>query len=351
MKKSCQFVLLFFAAGIFSVYSSAQSYTVTDLGSLAPGGIVDVSFGYALNSLGEVVGSSYTPQGLIHAFLWTPASGISDLGTFGGQTSIAWGINDSQQVVGQADLASGFTHAFLRTSRQGMQDLGTLGGPSSYAHAINRLGQVVGEAFRADGNDHAFLWTQAGGMIDLGTLGGSQSVAYAVNDLGQVVGSSSTAGEGSTHAFLWTQQRGMRDLGVIKSYLGSLALGINHLGQVVAYSGTMELYQYTYGFEWNSSQGRRGIPFFPGSIQTFPMGINDANVVTGQFNDSQGFANAFVYSKAAGIHNLNQFISASSGWTLSIGTAISQLQQITGYGIVLTNGVYLNHAYLLTPQP
>jgi len=52
-------------------------------------------------------------------------------------------------------------------------DLGTLGGDSSVAAVINGAGQVAGDSLTATGDTHAFSWTQAGGMVDLGTLGGS----------------------------------------------------------------------------------------------------------------------------------------------------------------------------------
>ena len=95
-----------------------------------------------------------------------------------------------------------------------MVDLGTLGGDSSVAEAVNDFGQVVGASDISGGAHHAFLWTLAGGMIDLGTLGGDFSGTVAVNDRGQVIGSSTTP-SGQTHAFLWTQSGGMIDLGTL----------------------------------------------------------------------------------------------------------------------------------------
>ena len=69
-----------------------------------------------------------------------------------------------------------------------MTDLGTLGGNYSLAHGINNSGQVVGESATANGYYHAFLYS-SGTMTDLGTLGGSRSGAWCINASGQVVGS------------------------------------------------------------------------------------------------------------------------------------------------------------------
>lgn len=348
MKKPRPFAGVLLAICTLASLSAAQTFTVTDLGSLALGGTVDVSYGRALNSLGQVAGSSYTPSLVQHAFFWTKTSGMQDLGTFGGQNSTAWGINDSSQVIGEADLANGFTHAFLWTQAQGMQDLGTFSSGSSYAYAINNAGQVVGEATVTPTTVHAFLWTATGGMTDLGTLGGSNSTATAINDLGQVVGYSNIAGDTNSHAFLWTPQHGMQDLGTARSYDASYALGINNNSLIAGYSGTTVLFQYTWGILWTNAHGGKRIPFMPGSIQNFPMAINNLNQITGEFNDNQGNSTAFLYSTANGMKNLNQAISSTSGWLLAIGTAINRNQQITGWGTVTLNNNLVNHAFLLT---
>lgn len=65
-----------------------------------------------------------------HAFRWTPAGGLQDLGLTTGDDSIAAAISaDQSVVVGEATDANGFWRAFRWSASTGMVDIGTLGGP------------------------------------------------------------------------------------------------------------------------------------------------------------------------------------------------------------------------------
>ncbi|HWY23232.1 MAG TPA: hypothetical protein VNX26_18540 [Candidatus Acidoferrum sp.] len=330
--------------------AAGQHYGVTDVGSLDPGGVLDISYGGGINSSGEVVGSSYTAALVLHAYVWTKKDGIRDLGTFGGSSSAAYAINDFGTVVGQADLASGLFHAFSWTGSGGMQDLGTLGGSESAAFAINNHGQVVGNAFTATGLSHAFLWTTGNGMQDLGTLGGDSSTAYAINSYGEVVGSSQLPNNSGVHAFLWTSSKGMQDLGTINGYNYSSAYGINDSSRVVGYVGLTQAFTYTFGFLWSSAHHLNSLGFLEGGTQTFAVGINSFGAVVGSFNDAFGVSYAFMWTKPDGMRDLNFMIPQNSGWILSQASAINSVGQITGSGPVLSSGNYTNHAFLLTPK-
>lgn len=172
----------------------------SDLGALAGG---NWSSAYAINNAGTVVGYGNIGNGTFRGFVWTPALGMEELGTFGGSNSYATGINSSGEVVGHASLSNGYEHAFLEVGGV-MTDLGSLGGGSSYAYGINDSGTVVGYSWVAGGDEpHAFIYMN-GVMLDLNALipkgsGWELLEAYGINNAGEIVGEG--LWNGQAHAF------------------------------------------------------------------------------------------------------------------------------------------------------
>lgn len=181
----------------FQSRTPASQFQIVDLGTL--GGDSSVAFG--LSQTNRVVGVSRTATGELHAFFWTPTQGgMQDLGTLGGDFSVAYAINGNDFIVGQSATASGELHAFLTSPGQTMTDLGTLGGDYSIALGLNIRNEVVGLSRTTSGELHGFLWTQANGMRDLGTLGGDYSVGYGIDSYGAIAGYARTSA-GQLHAF------------------------------------------------------------------------------------------------------------------------------------------------------
>jgi probable HAF family extracellular repeat protein len=176
--------------------------TAVDLGTL--GG---QSWANAINDSGQIVGISFTPSGVGHAFVWQNGV-MTDIGTATQGPTEAMAINNSGDVVGQmwsrqcpcGTDPSPPSRAVLWRQGQ-LVDLGTLGGTSSWATAINKAGQVVGASFTTSGHTHAFVW-QKGVMSDLGALDGVYSVADDITDSGVVIGRSETR-DGKVHAVRW----------------------------------------------------------------------------------------------------------------------------------------------------
>jgi probable HAF family extracellular repeat protein len=302
--------------------------SIVDLGTL--GG--DSATAYAVNGLGQVVGTSNTEPGssacaacaIRHAFLWD-AGKMTDLGA---RTGAATGINDAGQIVGIYSKPEGDTSGFLYslgvTTPMGQVPhgavtaidnagqmagnlpadgasvrqaflwnsgkvtmLGALGGSGSEARAINDLGQVVGSAWlKGDSAIHAFIYSGAG-LTDLGTLGGKNSQALGINNAGQVVGASQTAGGWLVHAFMW-DARVMTDLGA-GGAMESGAEAINNLGQIVGWATTPA--GQPHAVLWNHGKMvdlNELAPVPSGTVLEKATGINDAGGIA--VNASNGRA-------------------------------------------------------------
>jgi probable HAF family extracellular repeat protein len=213
------------------VLCSAQSYTVTDLGTL--GG--SESIATAINASGEITGGATNASGSYHAFLYKNGS-MTDLGTLGGPSSQGQSINQSGEIAGYAQLPPGPTagwpprrvsfysaftdskgtmtalgspggeaYAINDSGQIAGQDggayfysggtftnLGNLGGGTTQVEGINDTGEVVGYSYLADGDFRGFYWIH-GTMTALGTLGGDWSQAYAINNSGQITGTAYTS--------------------------------------------------------------------------------------------------------------------------------------------------------------
>jgi probable HAF family extracellular repeat protein len=208
-----------------------------DLGAVDP--IVSQSSGAAINSAGQVAGSSFVVIGehfaYPHAMRADPGAGMTDLGTLGGHDSTAYLINEAGMVAGEARVTGeSFNHGFVsRAGGAGIVDIGTLGGDESTPYALNARGQLVGASTMAGERSlHAFLY-QDGAMRDLGTLGGNYSSAQAINDAGEIAGMSTPGADQPGHLFLW-REGAMTDLGLPGNAVGSsAATAINAAGQIL----------------------------------------------------------------------------------------------------------------------
>ncbi|HZK80771.1 MAG TPA: hypothetical protein VFC46_06875 [Humisphaera sp.] len=201
-----------------------------DLGTL--GG--SSSFAYSINDSDTIVGGSFIRgDKLVHAFEWTPISGMKDIGTLGGGFSLAYAITAAGKVAGYSTNSHGQNHAFLYDGK--IHDLGTLSGATrSVAYAINATGQIAGSA-TVKNNEHAVLYS-GGKFSDLGTLGGISSWAYGINRSATIVGVSTIKGSSTTHAFEYRAGK-MYDLNSLidpaSGWTLLAASAVNDAGQIV----------------------------------------------------------------------------------------------------------------------
>jgi probable HAF family extracellular repeat protein len=140
----------------------------------------------------------------------------TDLGNLGGAlNNLAHDINNRGQVVGESDLAGDqTTHAFLWTAATKMQDLGTVNDAVdndsfSLGLGINDKGQIVGVSANADFSIIRGFIRQNGTLVDLNTLvSGTTSLdlmtACSINSRGEIIGIGFDPNTGDIHAYLAT---------------------------------------------------------------------------------------------------------------------------------------------------
>jgi probable HAF family extracellular repeat protein len=339
---------------------------LTDLGAL-PG--VNSSAVNWVNAWGMAAGVSsngaidpLTGGPEAHAVLWRNGQ-IRDLGTLGGNESVAAAVNNWGQVTGWAANATpdpfsmaGWgtqTRAFLWQG-SAMRDLGTLGGPDSFAVYVNDGGQVAGWSYTnaianaATGvpTQDPFLW-QDGRVRDLGSFGGTLAFVGGLNNSGEVVGQSNLAGDIQYHPFLWDGGT-LKDLGTLGGDNGS-AIALNDAGVVAGEAnlatpcpgcGEPQVY---HPFLWKDGV-MTDLGVVPGDRCGFAWGINARNQVVGASGVCHGGVDAFLWENGT-IVNLNTQV-ASSALHLTYAWWINDRGEIAGTG-VLPNGN--QHAVLLIP--
>lgn len=184
---------------------------------------------YAINDEGQAAGTtgdcaSFNYTSLIylntaHAVLWQ--NGVAtDLGNLGGTANIfnyAHDINNSGEVVGGADavvMGNETSHAFLWTAATKMQDLGVVGGDFySVALGINNGGQIVGLSVNQNFTALRAFIRKNGVLVDLNSLvsdnpGGLYlATGCSITSDGSIIGIA-IDGNGVTHGYLATPVNG-----------------------------------------------------------------------------------------------------------------------------------------------
>ena len=221
----------------------------------------------------------------VHAFTWTEAGGIVDIGTLGGTRARALAV-DGDRVVGFSTLAGdAVTHAFSWTPTEGMRDLGTLGGNSSSASGVSG-DEVVGQSRIASGETHAFRWTPAGGMEDLGTLEDYIGSAALGVDEGLVAGHSTREEARDRRPVAWTPEGDIID---IVADLDVRVFGLSRAvrdGVVVGNYSTAD--DPRRAFAWTSADGRVDLPIPEEFDESFAAATSAGQVVGGLVGDFGG---------------------------------------------------------------
>lgn len=307
-------------------------YVIDDLGSL--GGFFTLPV--AINEAGDVAGSAQTSAFDYHAFVYTDAAGIRDLGTFNGTGwSQAFDINNARHMTGYFTRSNGSIGAFLYGDDIGTIEIGSPADAAAInARSLNDADQVTGTS-NVSGAVHAFIWSAALGTRDIGTLPGGVSNGQRINARGQVVGQSSVNADPNFpvyRAFRYAEGTGMQDLGTLPGTPRSASSGaaINLDGDVVGTSSDPGL-AIGRGFLYTDAGGMQDLGTLGGRNSSARF-INDNGAVVGSADLPSAQQHPFLYTRSAGMVDLNTLIDAATGWTLFTAEAINNHGTIVGIG-------------------
>ncbi len=306
------------------------------LGILGTG---DLSWAFDVSADGRtVVGSSqYGAIGvssLMQAFVWTKATGQVALGDLnGGQlSSLGQAVSaDGSVVVGETE-----GHAFRWTAAGGMEDLGEWFALGVSADGATLVGyQEVPFVGRV-----GVRWTRAGGLEDLGSLPGNTVDAFLADasaDGTTLLGQSMT-GNFDVQPTLWTASAGLVGLGDLPGGLiYAVGAGISDDGSVAAgwaiSDGGLE------AFRWTSVTGL--VSLDPAGSQQFTSiahGISANGELIAGYAEQVG--DAAIWDEEHGFRSVRALLAGHAvdlgGWGLSEATAVERTQDaiiVVGYGV------------------
>ena len=321
------------ATGLWLAASSAEAWTIVDLGGQMSCGDYGASAG--LNDSGQVVGCGTAPDGGAGALIWSPGAGGQVLGHFYDYGfSVGTGINNSGQVAGTSSY-----QPFLWSAGTMANLCNTPGCVSGTAAGINDSGQVVGSYSDVNSSLAGFL--SSGGVTQrlAGLPGGTFAAAQAINNSGLIAGYGDGVGADGVsrvYAMLWSGST-VQSLGMLPNGYGSQAYGINNLGQVVGAAPTQD---GGGAFLWSSDTGMQNLGSLYQGGQSEAYGVNDFGQVIGY---ADGDVVLWSNGKLIDLSLLPEV--QASGWWLTKATGINNAGQIVGTGWL--NGEQRN--FLLSP--
>jgi probable HAF family extracellular repeat protein len=306
------------------MYSQIR-YTVIDLGLSR--------VGTSMNDLGHVVGRQ-TISGQVHGFIWK--NGVTaDLGVL----TFPNDINNKDQVVGVSRLTPSVETASL-WQNDSVVILGTLtGGAQSRANRINDSGQVVGWSQTSSGSA-LFLW-QHGVMTGLPITEDPEADGIANN--GHIVGTHVVQIDSVSRfsrAFIFRNGT-LTNLEIPPGSLTTTARASNDSDAVVAISSGVGGFSQAY--YWRNG-GVTLINTLGGNLCDV-RDLNNFGQAVGTARDAANRDHPYIW-KAGVLTDLNTMIDPSSGWTITIPTAINNRGEVLATGV--RNGQL--HLILLTTR-
>ena len=270
------------------------------------------------------------------AIPYNSVRGINDAGDIlatAGQNSIAYGLPNQLQTISlpfstnytepsginnNGDIVGGYARTF--TNYQGflihngaLTTINAPGASTTFLSAINDLGQIVGFTNGANG----FLLS-SGIYTPINVPGAAETYPEGINNAGEVVGWYGLNGV-NEGAYLFTEKNGVYTTPSLPAFFPSGSpivfegLGISNNGQIVGFYDAP-----TGGQGFIDSDGVFTSFNVPGSLVTFPEGINDSGQIAGNYAPTGASEYGFVATPVPGARYA---LVAPAGWFLLCGSS------------------------------
>lgn len=277
-----------------------------------------------LNDAGQIAGSSTTGLGVEHAFVWSPGSGILDIGLGGASGGYSEALAINNRGVATGIFPQGGFVAFRWSAASGIESLGAFvpgGEASSFGTALNDAGLIAGASNTPGNQRHAFAWTRSTGLVDITTLPSLDALPVAVGAKGEVAGNRlPTIDSPAYRPFLWTSATGMVDLGTgggIGAGVLSMTPGLHIAGLILRADDTQR------AMSWTRSTGIRDIGTL-GGVSSRAFDVNAKGQIVGFAENKAGARHAFVWTAKGGMRDLNKYLRhAPPGLVLDDALAIN----------------------------
>jgi len=338
--------------------------------------------GYAepvgINNLGWISGGdNLTGNTEVHAELWVGAP--LDLGTLGGPNSnISWpnhstrgeivGIAETAEMnpLGEAWSCSAFffgPDGYICNGFAWRDGVMTAlppfpGGYNSYAAGVNNRGQVVGWAENGVYDPtcnhqppvkqflqfEAVIWGP--GLTEMTELppypGDPDSAATAINERGQVIGisglcSNAVGGTSAIHALLWENGQPI-NLGNLGAFAWNTPVSLNNQGEVVGFANNTQ--GNAQAFLWTHEiRKMHPLPFLGDDNSSAAYDINEKGQIVGiSDGGSEPYgARAFLYENGM-MMDLNGLVQGDSSLYLFLAQGINDRDEIVGTAIDASGG-------------
>lgn len=279
----------------------------------------------AVADTGMIVGhSAIAGNEIVHAFAWTPKSGMVDIGTLadlgprysGYNFSLAVATNrsgtlitgwSSSEFMGPDSLPVVWTPQVVWTSGRPITtwkiqklDMGDLTSATGwFASFANDSGQIIGTATNADGVQIAVVWNPlhgAGGWRIMQLPASpdySSAEPFDINNKGEIVGDVATQDWSTSFPALWKPvgpQRKAYSLTVLPTLAGILqgagdGEGINDAGDIVGGSYDADWNYFATRWSTRDLNSARLLPGVPGGW-SWAAKVSDSGIATGSYGNA-----------------------------------------------------------------